>query len=192
MWCALVGGLLPASTVHIGAPTVAPFPSFPSRSLQSLAPLTKVAQRWIYRQQHPDPSTCGERKYVVMGNEVLGHGLGSILHVTGTVLNAALRTRRQLVYHDQLGKQLVGEGCGRGEPHKNLLCLFEPPSACGKEHVTSKNSIEYVFFKSGVEVFGNNLLIAEFRTAPPFLHKQLKEHFEALDVELSYQFVKYW
>ena len=114
---------------------------------QGLAPLTKATQRWIYQRQHPGPASCAQQQYLIGGADFgvhLKNGLGSLLHIAGEELSAALQRGRLFVWHAEAGgARFADAGCGRGEPHTNLECFFQAPSSCGVEHATANNSQAY-------------------------------------------------
>ena len=110
--------------------------------LQNLLPLTQRIQKLIQEHQNPPKSLCSSKKYLV-GNELPGQGLGSVLHVAGYWLAIAIQYDRILVWHaSNGGSMFVDEGCGTGETFSNLDCIFEPlSSTCGIEYATVNNSL---------------------------------------------------
>eukprot|EP00887_Chlorella_sp_A99_P003893 scaffold11.g3893.t1 len=160
---------------------------------EGLAPLTKAAQRWIYEAQHPDPATCTQQQFVVAGEECLpdGNGLGSCIHIAGEHLSAALQHGAAVVWAKDAGVQFVDRGCGAGEPHANMLCLFEPPSSCGLEHVTPGNNLGFRYFKEGGPAFKDRGLKFEPH-APPRLVAKLRERLVPMGIDAMPDFLKYW
>lgn len=111
------------------------------RFSQNLLPLTKEVQRAISEHQNPPLHSCSLKKFVV-GGSLEGQGLGSVIHIAGFWLAAAMEHDRILIWHTtQGGSIFVDEGCGTGEEYSNLDCLFEKISTCGPQHVTEANSI---------------------------------------------------
>ena len=85
------------------------------------------AQHAIWRHQHP--STCYDKKFLVARATGQGHGIGSVLHVATTFLQAALDLDRILVLWPQPGQDwLRGSYCDGTDTLDD--CYFEPLSSC--------------------------------------------------------------
>lgn len=86
-----------------------------------------AAQHAIWRHQHP--STCYDKKFLVAEATGRGHGIGSVLHVATTFLQAALDLDRILVLWPQPGQDwLSGSYCDGTDTLDD--CYFEPLSSC--------------------------------------------------------------
>ncbi|KAI8909389.1 hypothetical protein DFJ77DRAFT_513089 [Powellomyces hirtus] len=157
-----------------------------------LAPLTKMAQRWIYEKQHPPKELCGEKKFLVStGTQEIG--LGAYLHKQGFGLGAALEGN--LIYvldhvgtHE--GKYEFADNCGT-ETKKitSLDCFTQPLSSCSVEDaVYGKNAWkfdEHEWERTNIE---NQMYHKDW--APTYLKKKLQEYFAG--AELSPAFYKIW
>ncbi|KAI8586596.1 hypothetical protein BDZ88DRAFT_509668 [Geranomyces variabilis] len=111
-----------------------------------LAPLTKLAQRWIYENQHPPRKQCAKRTYLVSaGTQSIG--LGAYLHKQGFGLGAALEFGLLFVLApvgSEDGKYDFADDCGAGsgggggggaaaadsQRMSSLECFTQPLSSC--------------------------------------------------------------
>eukprot|EP00887_Chlorella_sp_A99_P005641 scaffold1.g5641.t1 len=159
---------------------------------KGLAPLTKVAQRWIWEQQHPDPSTCTEQQYAVVGGDLAGNGLGSVIHVAGEGLSAALQHGWLFVWHEAAGQIFMDPGCGRGEKRTNMECLFERPSSCAAAHASPDNSLPWSNFQAGGAGFPPHSNASYVPNAPAHLANLVRARLAAQGVDPHKDFLKYW
>ncbi|KAJ3151985.1 hypothetical protein HDU89_001630 [Geranomyces variabilis] len=104
-----------------------------------LAPLTKLAQRWIYESQHPPRKQCAKRTYLVSaGTQSIG--LGAYLHKQGFGLGAALEFGLLFVLApvgSEDGKYDFADNCGGNDGGaadsqrmSSLECFTQPLSSC--------------------------------------------------------------
>ncbi|TPX60191.1 hypothetical protein PhCBS80983_g01956 [Powellomyces hirtus] len=161
---------------------------------RGLAPLTKLAQRWIYEKQHPPKSDCKNRKfYVSEGTERLG--LGAYLHKQGWGLAAALEANLIFVMNPvgtHEGVYDFADNCGTGSHNlTSLECFTQPLSSCTVEHaVVGKNA--QLFREAdwvGVDLDGSG--VSFHKDSPPsYLKNKLAEHYSG--VKLTSAFYKVW
>lgn len=88
---------------------------------------TMAAQHAIWRHQHP--KSCSAKKFLVYKASGSGNGIGSVLHKTTVLLQAALNLDRILVLYPQPGGQWVDAPyCLR--TYTLDSCYLEPLSSC--------------------------------------------------------------
>lgn len=81
----------------------------------------------VWKHQHPD--SCHDKKFIVYRSTGGGHGIGSVLHMTTVILQAALNLNRILVLYPQPGGEWVnGSYCDGFDTWDS--CYFEPISSC--------------------------------------------------------------
>ncbi|KAJ3151384.1 hypothetical protein HDU86_006084 [Geranomyces michiganensis] len=180
-----------------------------------LAPLTKLAQRWIYEKQHPPRSQCARKRYMVSaGTQSIG--LGAYLHKQGFGLGAALEFDHLFVLApvgSEDGKFDFADNCAptaaaaaaagsHDTPPRmsSLECFTQPLSSCTyedaklKEKKHNKNGTEStpnMWFGDGdwSEMKFNNASFA-YDMVPTYLRQKLIEHFPG--AELTPAFFKIW
>lgn len=91
-----------------------------------LSPLTAMAQELLWKHQHPED--CSKAQFAVSSGHMKGNGIGSILHVSGFHLAAALEVGRVFMWSATAGEEWTDEHtCGS---QRNWECHFRAPSSC--------------------------------------------------------------
>ncbi|KAF3909290.1 hypothetical protein ABW20_dc0107806 [Dactylellina cionopaga] len=151
----------------------------------AMPPFTKFTQEFLYKWQNPDPSTCKERKFLVLHHNWDGNGLGTVVHGTGWVLGLAIRHNRILVYDNDAepGQNFLEPNCTVGG-RRSLDCIFEPLSSCSSARdLTEDNYIKLPsYWRAPVSV---NMSAA---AVPPLFGQMLKNKFP----EMHPDAMKYW
>lgn len=150
-----------------------------------LALLTLEVQKWIFEKLHPPLHLCNQSKYMIIGTHQAG--LGSIMHVATYHMALALEHGYQIVWHPGLGPagtHYADIGCGRNQSVHNFLCYFQPPSSCGYEHVTSKNSITASI---NMTTFDQNM---NHGSIPHYWRNRLRKALPEMSISQSY--IKFW
>ncbi|RVD86230.1 uncharacterized protein DFL_004517 [Arthrobotrys flagrans] len=151
----------------------------------AMPPFTKFAQEYIYNWQHPDPSSCADRKFLVLHHNWDGNGLGTVVHGTGWVLGLAIRLNRILIYDDEAppGRNFLEEKCQQNGI-RSLDCIFEPFSSCSSTlHLTEDNHIKLRSYWKIPESINMST-----SAVPPLFGQMLKNNFP----EMHYDAIKYW
>ncbi|KAK6333081.1 hypothetical protein TWF718_010905 [Orbilia javanica] len=151
----------------------------------AMPPFTKFAQEYIYNWQHPDPSECKDRQFLVLHHNWDGNGLGTVVHGTGWVLGLAIRLNRILIYDDEAspGQNFLEEQCQKNGI-RSLDCIFEPFSSCSStHHLTEDNHINLQSYWRIPE----NINMST-SAVPPLFGQMLKNNFP----EMHYDAIKYW
>lgn len=85
-----------------------------------------MAQELLWKHQHPED--CSKVQFAVSNGHMKGNGIGSILHVSGFHLAAALENNRVFLWSATAGEEWTDEHtCGS---QRNWECHFRAPSAC--------------------------------------------------------------
>ncbi|KAK6349273.1 hypothetical protein TWF730_010023 [Orbilia blumenaviensis] len=151
----------------------------------AMPPFTKFAQEYIYNWQHPDPSACKDRQFLVLHHNWDGNGLGTVVHGTGWVLGLAIRLNRILIYDDEAspGQNFLEENC-QTNGIRSLDCIFERFSSCNStDHLTEDNHIK---LRSYWRIPEN--INMSTSAVPPLFGQMLKNNFP----EMHYDAIKYW
>ncbi|EPS42115.1 hypothetical protein H072_3879 [Dactylellina haptotyla CBS 200.50] len=151
----------------------------------AMPPLTKFTQEFIYKWQHPDPSECADRKFLVLHHNWDGNGLGTVVHGTGWILGLAIRLNRILIYDDEAspGQNFLEEKC-MTDGRRSLDCIFESFSSCSSaQHLRDGNHIKLRSYWRVPED-----LDMSTSAVPPLLGQLLKNDFP----DMHYDAIKYW
>lgn len=170
----------------------------------NLAPLTQFAQRWIYESQHP--SDCASKTFLVSLGHVRGNGIGSILHVSGSHLSAALERGWVFTWADTAGEEwtdpktcaAIEDVPGGPAPRRNWECHFKPPTHCSRSLLRSEKKREKNDKGEDVErTVGLNYHMAEMHHGAGGLPSnwvpaELAKRYRALRPHASDDELKYW
>ncbi|KAJ3017061.1 hypothetical protein HKX48_003742 [Thoreauomyces humboldtii] len=159
---------------------------------KGLAPLTKLAQRWIYERQHPPARDCPTHKFLVSeGTQEIG--LGAYLHKQGFGLGAALEADLIFVMEpvgSREGAFDFADDCGsNGDPMTSQECFTQPLSSCShRDAVVGRNAWKFgsrmwdVVNANGVKFYKDD--------CPSFLKEKLQAYYRGTD--LTPAFFKLW
>ncbi|KAF3118437.1 hypothetical protein TWF703_005954 [Orbilia oligospora] len=151
----------------------------------AMPPFTKFAQEYIYNWQHPDPSDCKNRKFLVLHHNRDINGLGTVVHGTGWVLGLAMRHGRILIYDDEVspGQNFLEPDC-QASGVRSLDCIFLPLSSCSStHHLTEDNHLKLEsYWRIPLHI---NMSAA---AVPPLFGQMLKNNFP----EMHPDAMKYW
>jgi len=150
-----------------------------------MPPLTKFTQEYIYKWQHPDPSECSKKQFLVIPHYWDNNGLGTVVHATGWILGLAMRHNRILVYQDSRapGQNFVEPDCKTGPSTRSLDCIFESFSSCSTQNIRPDNNITlFNYWKIPAELNISTSAI------PPVFGQALKNGFPDMHEDA----IKYW
>ncbi|RPB21637.1 hypothetical protein L211DRAFT_851351 [Terfezia boudieri ATCC MYA-4762] len=154
----------------------------------TIPPLTKFTQDYIYKHQFPD--SCKDKQFVVMNHFRDKNGMGTVFHGAGHILGLALRNNRILLWNhagdNAPGRNFIEPGCGGSpgyEHERSLDCIFEKISSCTLQDVTPENSVK-------VEQYWGppNSLTGVAGSVPPVLGYAMKQ----LYPDIAPDGLKYW
>ena len=142
-----------------------------------LAPLTELAQRYIWKRQHP--RECGKARFLINPLHRDG-GFGSQIHVATWALHYALDEGMVMTWgHDDCWPYADEETCGH---NRNCGCFFQPLTNCSAEDVARNHTRIDV-----AELMYSHYMTVQRNTpAPRALTRKLRRYFSFTNEEIRY------